>query len=194
MGRPKCDFHAGRYDARAALRPEFLHGDPLDIAVEGRVVHINSLDVDGVSGGSDRVRERFFGAESFMMGPHGPQGIVQPSYNSILVGLALDARPGQLPEALEAERRLSTLFFRCHERHRITVAQHDQTDGDLDGRRLFNNNWILVDDLRLEGRAVAPQRTTTTGRFLFGARRRPELHEGLIDGARPVTTVSQRTS
>ena len=35
-----------------------------------------------------------------MMGPQCFQSIVQPLNNSILVGLALDARPGQLPEAL----------------------------------------------------------------------------------------------
>ena len=89
-----------------------------------------------------------------MMGPQGPQGIVQPLNNSILVGLALDARPGQLPQPLEAERRLRTIGLRRHERHSVVMPQHDQTDGDLDGRRLFNNNWILVDDLRFEGGAV----------------------------------------
>ena len=71
-----------------------------------------------------------------MMGPQGPQGIVQPLNNSILVGLALDARPGQLPQTLEAERRLRP-FTRRHERHSVVMAQHDQTDSDLDGRRLL---------------------------------------------------------
>ena len=129
-----------------------------------------------------------------MMGPQGPQGIVQPLNNSILVGLALDARPGQLPEALEAERRPRPIGLRRHERHSVVMPQHDQTDGDLDGRRLLDDDGVLVDDLRLEGRAVTSQRTTTTRRFLFGTSCSPELHERLVHGARPVTTVSQRTS